>query len=165
VDISRYGEAVAEKLQGREYVARVNWKHGPPALIRGTGSHWWVHPTNPGLVDAAVTYFGIPQEVFATLDVTFLPIAMFAQKEHLVDEIGVGDSVFVTGLFTELQNTSRNLPIVRTGNIAMLTNEEIAFGDGSLDAYLIECRVDWRFEWVSGFCAWNRQPRRVRRQE
>jgi hypothetical protein len=55
--------------------------------------------------------------------------------------IGIGDQVFIAGLFSQVQSTSQNIPIVRSGNIAMVPNERIPFGTaGMIDAILIESR-------------------------
>ncbi len=55
--------------------------------------------------------------------------------------LGVGDEVFLTGLFTKVKETTRNIPIVRIGTLAMMPGERIPFKDGRLiDAYLVESR-------------------------
>ena len=53
----------------------------------------------------------------------------------------MGDEVFVVGLFRHRHGTQRNIPIVRVGNLAALTEEKVATNDfGLVDAYLIEAR-------------------------
>jgi len=53
----------------------------------------------------------------------------------------VGDEVFLAGLFTEVKETTKNIPIVRIGNLAMMPGEKIPFKDGRLiEAYLVESR-------------------------
>jgi hypothetical protein len=54
--------------------------------------------------------------------------------------IGLGDEVFVTGIFGHFVGNGRNHPIVRTGNIAMMPTEPIPTTRGMMDAYLIESR-------------------------
>jgi hypothetical protein len=132
---------VVEKLESSDFVMRVNRKEGPPIVLEGAGTKWWYHPTDVGRVDAAVTIWRPPPEVGPTLDIATLPMAMFVTDSVLKDQnIGIGDQVFMTGLFTRIQKTDRNIPIVRIGNVAMIPREPIFFRDHMIDAYLIESR-------------------------
>jgi hypothetical protein len=57
--------------------------------------------------------------------------------------IDLGDEVFFPGMFWRHKGSARNIPIVRTGNIAALREEKIDTGDdeyGPMDAYLVEVR-------------------------
>jgi hypothetical protein len=57
------------------------------------------------------------------------------------NEVGLGDEVFVTGLFRHHHGNRRNIPIIRVGNIACLTEEKVSTKSyGDIDAYLIEAR-------------------------
>lgn len=53
---------------------------------------------------------------------------------------GLGDEVFVPGLFNQHTRTDRNVPIVRIGNIASFSGEPIQTRLGEMEAHLIECR-------------------------
>jgi hypothetical protein len=131
---------VAEKLEGRDFHLRVNKQDGTIAVIRDHAhTRWWYHPTEKKYVDAAVTNFA-PMER-PELDIEPVPIGMFAD-EAIIEEhnIGVGDEVFITGLFTKVVETTRNIPIVRTGTVAMIPGEKIPFGKDLIEAYLIESR-------------------------
>ena len=55
-------------------------------------------------------------------------------------DIGIGDEVFATGLFTPAPGTARNVPILRHGNIAMMPEEQIQTESGFADVYLVESR-------------------------
>lgn len=131
---------VAEHLQGKEFHIRVNKRDGTAVALRGRPDDpWWFHPTDRKHVDAAVTLFAPSQ--LAQLDIEHIPFNMFINHGTLeVQNIGVGDEVFIPGLFTKVTGASRNIPIVRTGTIAMIPGEQIPFGDDFIDAYLIECR-------------------------
>ncbi len=100
-------------------------------------SNWKFHPSDAA-VDVAVMSVGIPSN-FDHLAIATSMVAtdvMFKQYE-----IGIGDEVFVTGLFRHHFGTKRNVPIVRVGNIAAMRDEKVqvkSFGD--IDAYLIEAR-------------------------
>jgi hypothetical protein len=39
--------------------------------------------------------------------------------------IGIGDDVFITGLFSFVAGVDKNLPVVRTGNLAMVPSERV----------------------------------------
>jgi hypothetical protein len=52
--------------------------------------------------------------------------------------IGLGDDVFVVGLFSRRAGQARNIPIIRVGNIVAMPEEPIKTGTGLQDAYLIE---------------------------
>jgi hypothetical protein len=131
---------VAEKLQGKNFYIRANKRNGGMAELRGLADNpWWYHPTERESVDCAVTLFA-PSQI-RELDVEHIPIDLFLDdqktKEH---NVGVGDDVFIAGLFTKVADTSRNIPIVRTGNVAMIPGEEIYFHDRFIAANLIESR-------------------------
>jgi hypothetical protein len=131
---------VAEHLQGKEYYIRANRRGGSAVALKGRPSDpWWFHPTEKDDVDAAVTLFS-PSEL-SQLSVEHVPIAMFADHATIeVKHLGVGDEVFITGLFTKITETTRNLPIVRTGTVALMPGEKIPWRDRYIDAYLIEAR-------------------------
>jgi hypothetical protein len=132
---------VAEKLEGKEFALRANKLDGTIAIIEGhADQRWWYHPTEKEYVDAAVTIFFPPN--LRDLDINWVSIDIFADEQIIRDEeLGVGDDVFLAGLFTKVEETTRNIPIVRLGNLAMMPGEKIPFNDGKLiDAYLVESR-------------------------
>ena len=131
---------VAEKLEGNDFYIRANKKCGGMVELRGFGDNpWWYHPTEREFVDCAVTLFAPAQ--LRELDVEHIPIALFADEEKIrAHNIGVGDEVFITGLFTKVTETAQNVPIVRVGNVAMMLEEKIPFHNGMYTAHLIESR-------------------------
>jgi len=131
---------VAEHLQGKDFYIRVNRKNGGAIALRGLADNpWWYHPTERKFVDAAITLFA--PERLAELDVERIPIGMFADRAVIAQyNLGVGDEVFITGLFTKVTETANNIPIVRTGTVAMMPDERIPFGDDLIEAYLVEAR-------------------------
>ena len=55
--------------------------------------------------------------------------------------VDLGDEVFISGLFSHHYGESRNIPIVRIGNLAALREEPVFTPSfGAMDAYLIEAR-------------------------
>lgn len=128
---------VANRLEGKPFLVRVNTKEAPGYdWIRGTGAKWWYHPADE-TVDVAVIPWAPPQHV----EYRSIPESMFLLDETIRNKgIGIGDEVFITGLFTHLSGSKRNLPIVRIGNIAMMPEEPVPTELGNIEAYLIEAR-------------------------
>jgi hypothetical protein len=128
---------VAVALEGKPFLVRVNTKDGKSGLIKGEGAKWWYHPVDPS-VDVAVIPWAPPQNV----EYKTIPVSMFLSDEVIRSQsIGTGDEVFITGLFAHLVGSSRNLPIVRMGNIAMMPGEPVMSTElGNIEAYLIEAR-------------------------
>jgi hypothetical protein len=54
--------------------------------------------------------------------------------------IGIGDAVFITGLFSHHPGKARNLRVIRVGNIAAMPDEPVKTQRGEMEAYLIEAR-------------------------
>ncbi len=133
---------VAEKLEGKDFALRGNSKlDGSVVIIEGHADQkWWYHPTEREYVDAAVTIFFPPN--LRDLDINWVGTDVFADEEIIKEAaLGVGDEVFMAGLFTKVKETTKNIPIVRIGNLAMMPGEKIPFKDGKLiDAYLVESR-------------------------
>lgn len=127
---------VVDSLNGKPSYIRINTKDGACGLMDMRNPGWFFHPTDP-TADVAVS----PCELTAQCEAASLGPIFFLQpgsKEY--HSIGVGDEVFITGLFANLTGTKRNLPIVRMGNIAMMPDEKVPTALGDIDAYLIEAR-------------------------
>ena len=120
---------------GNKAVALVNLKRGG---VRGVALDgiWYFHPTEDS-VDAAVYPFEIPAE-FDVLsnasDLTLNPSTMKTMR------MGVGDEVFLAGLFSLAPGIHRNSPMVRQGTIAMIPEEPIQINRGFAEVYLLEMR-------------------------
>jgi hypothetical protein len=129
---------VVEGLKGQEPYVVINLKSGgKKALVLGSGVRWWFHPTDR-TADVAVMPFAIqPDHDIVSVGVEDL----FLTKENFGKyKIGVGDQVFITGLFSPADGRKRNIPIVRHGNVAMLPTEPIQTDYGYAEVYLIEAR-------------------------
>jgi hypothetical protein len=100
-------------------------------------SEWHLHPDHA--VDVAV--MALPLHNYPPIDYRTFPLSAMATAEVIQREvIGIGDEVFVPGLFFRHYGTARNIPIVRAGNIAAMPEEPVATARGATSAYLIECR-------------------------
>ena len=116
---------------------RVNFQNGEAYWI-DTEDRWLFHPTEPDQVDVAVLPCTIPKN----LDHISTPAGSIATRSIITDTtIGVGDEVFLTGLFIHHHGNKKNVPIVRIGNIAAMPEERVDVeGFGPIDAYLVESR-------------------------
>jgi hypothetical protein len=56
------------------------------------------------------------------------------------EEVGVGNEVFIAGLFHRHFGQKNNIPVIRVGNIAAMPSEKVKTRRGPIDAYLIEVR-------------------------
>jgi hypothetical protein len=132
---------VAEKIDPGNFVVGFNGKNGGKILIKSAeGSRWWYHPTERESVDVAVTLFAT--EEIAEYKLQWIPEDMFVTDERMKEyHIGIGDQVNVVGLFTRFSGQKKHIPIVRTGNLAMVPDEPIPVKDfGQMEAYLAEGR-------------------------
>jgi len=95
-------------------------------------------------VDVAVTDLRPPDEG----DCSALPESMFLDDDRMKEHgISGGDEVFITGLFTKAKGELRNIPIVRTGNVALIPdpgelvpNVKMNGHVADAEVYLIEAR-------------------------
>jgi hypothetical protein len=133
---------VAQQIEDGQFFIRINTKDGTARnvwLDGGVTAKWIYHETDDTL-DAAVLLWMPPD------DAVFLgiPEAMFLPQKHLERKrIGIGDEVFVTGLFSFHTGRQSNEPIVRNGHIAMMPKERVPVPDWhkeGIEAYLIEGR-------------------------
>jgi hypothetical protein len=114
---------IALPLGDDPFDIRLNTPDGQSGTLHvdgGLGHHmdWFFHE-DPD-VDVAIAPFrfdGKPDEI----EYKFLPSEMILDKEG-VDEnrVGIGDLTYTVGLYRLLPGRNRNLPIVHTGNVAML---------------------------------------------
>ena len=98
------------------------------------------HPTEAKSVDVAACPFAVPN--YDLFDARTIDEISFASDARIAEYgIGLGDEVLVVGLFSRFFGTSKIIPIVRTGNIAMMPSDRIPVKDfGDVEAYLAESR-------------------------
>jgi hypothetical protein len=127
---------VAECVDGKPYMIGVNFKDGEMGWF-GSSLKWWYHPKEPDTVDVAVTVFTPTPR----MDVEFISEAVFATDDRIGKYgIGVGDEINVVGLFTRFFGSRKHIPIVRTGNIAMMPSDKLPVNGGETEVYLVEGR-------------------------
>lgn len=124
---------------------RVNTKEGGVEYVYIPAENWIRHDVEDqienGIVDAAVCWFPGNNSPTGKYDYLLMPVSNeIAFREFLEDEdIGTGDDVFFTGLFTHHTETKQNEPIVRSGIIAAMPGT-ISTRSGRQHAFLVESR-------------------------
>jgi hypothetical protein len=91
-------------------------------------------------VDVAVCPSGIPRELFDILHLPLFGPDVLTGETIAERDIGIGDEVYVAGMFVGRLGETRNLPVLRSGTIAAMPDEKIKTAYGYHDAYLIEAR-------------------------
>jgi hypothetical protein len=137
---------VVEQMVLGDWFMRINTTGGDFKDVRmKKDTKWWFHPMEEDTTDVAVTNASLPENA----DLVAVSEEMFLEKTALsANGIGAGDEVFMVGLFNRMRGRSRNLPLVRIGNIAMIPDDGelipgIKIGNDRFvdaEAYLIEAR-------------------------
>jgi hypothetical protein len=125
-----------EELGGDVHL-RVNLADGRSVFIQINTE--WFYPESE-TSDLAVLPIAPMRPVFENMA---LPYRCLATPETIDRElIGIGDEIYIAGLFTLRHGRERNHPIVRSGIIASMVNEKLedATSGKHYDAYLIEVR-------------------------
>jgi hypothetical protein len=119
--------------------ARLNDKEGRGYRVSLKGATWYRHADTS--VDLAICEFKPPMDHYTAI--MHVSREQFMTREKFDDYgIGIGDDVFSVGLLVLAPGSKGNVPIIRSGNIAMLPHDRIATKTryGDVDAYLIEAR-------------------------
>jgi hypothetical protein len=122
-------KAKTNSTDGRILI-RINNNSNTFQFVETRTEDWTFHPDDPSVdlawaPDAAMFDF-----------VTFPHPAFISDKIIEEERIGVGDEVFMTGLFASHYGKQRNIPIVRIGNIACMPEEQVDTDSfGPIDAF------------------------------
>ena len=100
----------------------------------------WLYPEDEA-VDVAVLPIDLPQDAY---DYKCVHLNTFVVTDMVIQEhdIGIGDVLYMCGLFSLHYGTQRNIPILRTGIIAAMPDEPLEDPNTGLGyrAYLAEVR-------------------------
>jgi hypothetical protein len=115
----------------------VNLKDGGRGKVDLPLANWFVDPEDR-TKDVAIYKTGVPE----VADQLVYPMSGCLEEDTFAkQEVGLGDNVFITGLFRHHFGKRQNIPIIRTGNLAALDDEKIGTREfGDISAYLIEAR-------------------------
>jgi hypothetical protein len=133
-------------LKNWDIYLRSNTINGPAREDSWSTAHWFFHPDS-GSSDVAVASIDFhPNEEFKTIllrsDGSTDRHGMAGTWSELQKrDIGLGDEVFIVGLFRSHFGQQRNIPIIRVGNLAMVKGEPVSTKYcGYTEAYLVEAR-------------------------
>lgn len=113
---------------------------------------WSFHPDQThDYIDVAVTRFAYDFSIDEPSVVNphqiryWLDHALYGhQSKHMpnlrMEGLQVGEDVLIAGLFVHYSGLTRNIPIVRTGNVAALPTEPVRTKQGDMSALLVEIR-------------------------
>jgi hypothetical protein len=129
---------IIEEIKNKEldevYI-RFNLTTGGANWVQTNLKYWFFH--NDKNCDVAILPFGFPDNY----DHLFYPLSRALTKNVIKEhEIGIGEEVFIVGLFSHHHGTQKNIPIARVGNISAMPDEKIQTRQHLMDAYLIEVR-------------------------
>jgi hypothetical protein len=136
---------VAEPLMsGGEWFIRFNTLDSCDEIRMPSECRWMMHPdlNQAPSVDAAVMPLRLPP-IHRCMHI---PVSMFATDEIILrHKIGMGSEAYIVGLFTKMTGKTRNIPILRMANVAMMPSEKIPnikIGNwiGESEVYLLESR-------------------------
>jgi hypothetical protein len=117
---------------------RINTEDGEVETVTIAPSAWIDHADGDD-----VSIAPLDLEIPSDWAVTALPWKDFGPTPERMAElnVGVGDDVVMLGRFVGHSGRQRNQPLARFGNIAMMDEERVRDGRGTLvDAYLVEMR-------------------------
>lgn len=112
---------VARELGHDPFVIRMNKRDGIGAEVTVDMAKWVYHEDRT--VDVAVLMGG-PTKTDEVDWVSFGEDFLLSREKLVECEIGAGDDVHIIGLYRFLHGKKRNLPIVHTGAIALMADDE-----------------------------------------
>jgi len=75
----------------------------------------------------------------STYDIKWIPQSLLVTKSKFSQlNIQEGDDVFFAGLFVQFSGATKNIPIIRFGKVAMISDEKIPWDGEMIDLYLTE---------------------------
>ncbi len=117
---------------------RMNFLDGNAYTVESDISNWKFHPDE---IEVDVAVLPNVSNLADVGDIQAIALEMFLNEQIRVEnDLGLGDEVFLTGLFHNHHGKQRNIPIVRAGNIAAMPEEKVRTRMGFIDAYLVEAR-------------------------
>jgi hypothetical protein len=143
-------EGCYQNSQDGKILIRANIRGSGTEFIETNSTDWIYHPTDE-TVDVAVLAISCDakdmrqRNILNSLDIQlFGPLPGGAAVPEIIsaEDIGAGDEVFITGLFSNHPGRLKNIPIVRVGNIAAMPEERVqtTWHNREIEAYLIEAR-------------------------
>jgi hypothetical protein len=114
---------VIDMVPGDIVHVRVNRLDGKAQIIETTKDWWTPHPDKR--VDLMVCPTRMPIDQFDLMHLDLGAPYILHHGGHDREEIGIGDDVFVPGMYVARVGEARNMPILRTGALAAMPEEKI----------------------------------------
>jgi len=131
------GISALDNFDGK-ILLRINLADGGAETVEVDAARWLFHPEEPEVDVAVLPFF---PTAGTAMDMKSLPYDFFLNAEKRENlKCGIGDEVFLPGLFYNHHGRHRNIPIVRVGNIAAMPEEKVLTKLGYIDAFLVEAR-------------------------
>ena len=121
------------------FTLRATNERGEPVSVDIVGAGWFYHPDED--VDLAMV-LGIPQSVPSLARDCLLTPEIAKERS-----VGTGDECYIVGLYRLLYGKKKNQPVVHSGNLAMLPEDEKIsqrWHDGTVryvEGYLVEAQT------------------------
>ncbi len=133
--------------KGWDIYVRSNLISGGIREDNWVGGKWYSHPDVSSTDIALAPIDFSPDEEFKSImlrtDGSLPSQGGIAGTAEVLEEkkIGLGDEIFIVGLFRSHYGLQRNVPILRVGNLAMMKGEPVKTDYcGYTEAYLVEAR-------------------------
>lgn len=127
--------------QHKELYIRVNTKGASPMVIKTEPPEWFFHQDKRIDICAIPTMRSTPETTLPKdqeTDIVFINLPSMLGRN--VSPLDLGDEVFMPGAFIGRIGERRNIPIIRTANIAAMPEEPISYGSPRRSAFLIETK-------------------------
>jgi hypothetical protein len=129
---------VIDGIKGDRVHVRLNTREGSARIIETLKADGIFHEN--ARIDVAVCPSVLPKEKFDYLHAPLFAPYILTEEVIRERDIGIGDEVFIAGMFVSRLGETKNIPILRSGTIAAMPEEKIETAYGYHDAYLIEAR-------------------------
>ena len=127
---------VVHQIRGETVSIRMNRTDGSAGIIMGPKRLAIIHK-DPA-VDIALLSMPASSDIY---DFRYFDISREGlERSRNVWPYDIGDEISTVGLYTSHYGATKNLPVVRTGNIAMMPSEPVQTNAGYVRAYLVEAR-------------------------
>jgi hypothetical protein len=111
---------VAKALEDAPFAIRLNDKNEKARIIKIDSAKWWYHPTDSS-IDIALFPIEIPEWALIS---PWVPRWFMTEERRTTTNVGAGDLAYIVGMYFYVPGTKKNIPIVHTGHIAMMNEEE-----------------------------------------
>lgn len=127
---------VLDQISGDTVAVRMNRLDGRSSVVTIKKKERFEHINKAN--DIVAIPFGFATDIFDQKIILINRADM--EKRLLTWSPDLGDEVVTVGLYTTHFGETKNLPVVRVGNIAMMPSEPVLTSAGYIPAYLIETR-------------------------